>query len=72
MAARSAVTDASLVAHGHDRMDAIARLQAALAQTRIEGVKTNIPFIQRILAHADFVAGRIDTGIAQRVLSPQP
>jgi acetyl-CoA carboxylase biotin carboxylase subunit len=35
-------------------------------------VKTNIPFIQRILAHADFVAGRIDTGIAQRVLSTQP
>ncbi len=63
---------AKLVAHGHDRRDAIARLQAALAQTRIEGVKTNIPFIQRILAHADFVAGRIDTGIAQRVLSPQP
>ena len=63
---------AKLVAHGHDRMDAIARLQAALTQTHIEGVKTNIPFIQRILAHADFVAGRIDTGIAQRVLSPQP
>ena len=63
---------AKLVAHGHDRMDAIARLQAALTQTHIEGVKTNIPFIQRILAHADFVAGRIDTGIAQRVLSTQP
>jgi len=63
---------AKLVAHGRDRMDAIARLQGALTQTCIEGVKTNIPFIQRILAHADFVAGRIDTGIAQRVLSTQP
>jgi len=60
---------AKLVARGRDRGQAIARLQAALARTRVEGVKTNIPFIQRILAHADFVAGRIDTGIAQRVLT---
>ncbi|MBA4002832.1 MAG: hypothetical protein C0477_05445, partial [Delftia sp.] len=41
----------------------------ALAQTRIEGVKTNIPFIERILGHADFLDLRIDTGIAQRVLA---
>ena len=39
---------------------------------RIEGVKTNIPFIERILGHADFLDLRIDTGIAQRVLSTQP
>ena len=61
---------AKLVAHGSDRAQAIARLRQALAQTRIEGVKTNIPFIERILGHADFLDLRIDTGIAQRVLAP--
>ena len=60
---------AKLVAHGSDRAQAIARLRQALAQTRIEGVKTNIPFIERILGHADFLDLRIDTGIAQRVLA---
>ncbi len=60
---------AKLVAHGSDRTQAIARLRQALAQTRIEGVKTNIPFIERILGHADFLDLRIDTGIAQRVLA---
>lgn len=63
---------AKLVTHGSDRMDAIERLRAALAQTHIEGVKTNIPFIQRVLTHADFVSGRIDTDIVQRVLNTQP
>lgn len=60
---------AKIVAHGSDRAQAIARLQHALVQTRIEGVKTNIAFIQQILGHADFLENRIDTGIAQRVLS---
>ena len=60
---------AKIVAHGSDRAQAIARLSRALAQTRIEGVKTNVAFIQQILGHSDFLENRIDTGIAQRVLS---
>ncbi len=63
---------AKLVAHGSDRAQAIARLGSALARTRIEGVKTNTAFIQKILAHADFLENRIDTGIAQRVLDNTP
>ena len=59
---------AKIVAHGSDRAQAIARLGSALAQTRIEGLKTNIAFIQKILGHPDFLENRIDTGIAQRVL----
>ena len=63
---------AKLVAHGSDRAQAIARLGSALARTHIEGVKTNTVFIQKILAHADFLENRIDTGIAQRVLDNTP
>ena len=33
----------------------------ALAEFRIVGIETNIPFLQALVAHPDFVAGRIDT-----------
>jgi biotin carboxylase len=34
---------------------------AALEGIVVEGVKTNIPFLQRIFASDDFAAGRIHT-----------
>ncbi len=60
---------AKVIATGADRAQAISRLRAALDAFAIEGVKTNIPFIQQVLADDDFIAGRIDTGLAQRVLA---
>ncbi len=41
--------------------DAIARTSRALAEFRIEGVDTNIPFLRNILAHEDFATGNIHT-----------
>ena len=41
--------------------DAVARTSRALSEFRIEGVATNIPFLQNLLAHEDFVAGRVHT-----------
>ena len=41
--------------------DAIARTSRALSEFRIEGVDTNIPFLQSILAHEDFATGSIHT-----------
>ena len=41
--------------------DAIARTVRALSEFRIEGVETNIAFLQSILRHPDFAAGRIHT-----------
>jgi len=41
--------------------DAVVRTERALNETRIEGVRTNIAFLQRILRNADFVANWIDT-----------
>ncbi|WP_420994037.1 acetyl-CoA carboxylase biotin carboxylase subunit [Cupriavidus sp. 30B13] len=60
---------AKVIATGADRGEAIATLRAALEAFAVAGVKTNIPFILRVLAHADFAAGRIDTALAQRVLA---
>lgn len=60
---------AKVIATGADRAQAMSRLRAALDAFAIEGVKTNIAFIQQVLADDDFIAGRIDTGLAQRVLA---
>ena len=41
--------------------DAVTRTSRALSEFRIEGVTTNIPLLQNILAHEDFAAGRVHT-----------
>lgn len=41
--------------------DAVAKAARALREFRIDGVATNIPFIQALLANPDFVANRIST-----------
>jgi acetyl-CoA carboxylase biotin carboxylase subunit len=58
---------AKLIAHGRDRAEAIIRMQVALDGFVVEGVKTTIPLQKRILAHPDFVAGKLDTHFLERV-----
>jgi acetyl/propionyl-CoA carboxylase alpha subunit len=55
---------AKLVSHGRDRSEAIARMLAALADTAVEGVATNVGFLRRVLDHPAFRAGDIHTGFA--------
>jgi len=57
---------AKVIAWAENRDLAIARLSAALGQFAIEGITTNIPFLQAILAHPSFRAGEIDTGFLDR------
>ena len=52
---------AKLISWGEDRAAAIETMGDALQGITVEGVKTNIPFLQRILAGDDFAAGRIHT-----------
>ena len=40
---------------------AVARTTRALSEFRIEGVETNVGFLQNILAHPDFVSGDVHT-----------
>ena len=49
-----------LIAHGHDRNAAFARMRNALTEIVIEGIKTNIPLHQEIFQHAAFQAGGTD------------
>ena len=46
-----------LIVHGFDRKTAIARMRTALSETVIEGVKTNLPLQQRIMADSGFKHG---------------
>lgn len=50
---------AKVTAHGETREQAIRRLRIALAETCIEGIKTNIPLLQELLHDAAFIKGGI-------------
>ncbi|MFM1885006.1 MAG: hypothetical protein RL026_163 [Pseudomonadota bacterium] len=56
-----------LIVHGADRHAALSRLSQALEATRIGGVMTNLGFHQRVLGHADFRMGGVDTGFVARL-----
>jgi len=48
---------AKIIVHGRDRAEAIGRMQRALAETIVEGVKTTIPYHQKLLADPAFLSG---------------
>jgi len=50
-----------LICWGETRGEAILRMRRALEEYRIIGVKTNIPFHQRMLDSTRFMAGQYDT-----------
>ncbi|MGE8410603.1 MAG: acetyl/propionyl/methylcrotonyl-CoA carboxylase subunit alpha [Pseudomonas sp.] len=55
-----------LIAWGEDREQARLRLLAMLDEFAIGGVKSNITFLRRILAHPAFAAAELDTGFIPR------
>jgi acetyl/propionyl-CoA carboxylase alpha subunit len=52
---------AKLIAHGVTREDALDQLDDALAETVVEGVTTNLPFLRWLVEHPDVRAGRTTT-----------
>jgi acetyl/propionyl-CoA carboxylase alpha subunit len=50
-----------LVARGGDRDEALARMRGALDTTTVEGVRTTIPFLRRVLDHPDVRRGALHT-----------
>jgi acetyl-CoA carboxylase biotin carboxylase subunit len=64
---------AKLLVHGRDRAEAVARLERALAECLITGVKTTAEFALDLVRSPDFRAGRVTTGSLERFLdSYQP
>jgi acetyl-CoA carboxylase, biotin carboxylase subunit len=57
-----------LIAHGPSRESAIARMQTALIEIVVEGIRTNIPLHQEIFSHSAFKAGGTDIHYLERRL----
>jgi acetyl-CoA carboxylase biotin carboxylase subunit len=51
---------------GPTRAIALARMRRALDEYVVTGIRTNLAFHQKLMAHPDFVAGRYDTGFIDR------
>jgi len=59
---------AKLIVWDADRPRALARLREALAQCAIEGPKSNVAFLERLVRHPAVVEATIDTGTLDRAL----
>jgi len=57
---------AKVIVKGNDRAEALARMHQALDGFIVEGVKTTIPFLGRVLMHPDFQRGDVDTKFLER------
>ena len=55
-----------LIAWGENREEARLRLLAMLKETCVGGVKTNLAFLSRVLAHPAFAKAELDTGFIPR------
>jgi acetyl-CoA carboxylase biotin carboxylase subunit len=55
-----------LIVWGNDRTEAIARMQRALDEYAITGIKTTIPFHQQVLQHPVFQAGDVSTDFVEK------
>ncbi len=58
-----------VIAHGSDRAEALAKLDAALAHTAVLGVQTNIEFLRFLLADERVRAGDLDTALLDERLA---
>jgi acetyl-CoA carboxylase biotin carboxylase subunit len=54
-----------LVVWGYSRQDAIRRMARAVLEYKVLGVKTTLPFFERVLKHPAFLAGEFDTSFVE-------
>ena len=57
---------AKLIVHGETREQALARLDAALAELHIVGLNTNVQFLRHVLATESFSRAKLDTALIPR------
>jgi acetyl-CoA carboxylase biotin carboxylase subunit len=58
-----------LVCHGATREETILRMKRALAEYRVDGIQTSIPFLTTIMDDADFHAAKFDTSYIEQLLA---
>ena len=57
---------AKLIVHGDTREQALARLDAALAQTQIVGLSSNVQFLRHVVKSLAFAQAKLDTALIER------
>ncbi|CAM3706188.1 acetyl/propionyl/methylcrotonyl-CoA carboxylase subunit alpha [Polaromonas hydrogenivorans] len=57
---------AKLIVHGQTREEALARMDEALAQTRIVGLATNVQFLRYVVRSPSFAQANLDTALIPR------
>jgi acetyl-CoA carboxylase biotin carboxylase subunit len=57
---------AKMIVWGTDRPHAISRAKRALEEFKVEGIKTTIPFHQKVLENKKFVEGEFDTSFIDK------
>ncbi|HFE65117.1 acetyl-CoA carboxylase biotin carboxylase subunit [candidate division KSB1 bacterium 4484_188] len=62
---------AKLIAHGTDRQESISRLNRALDEFVIEGIKTTIPFHKYVINTPEFKSGEFDTHFIENIYNKQ-
>ena len=61
---------AKVITHGANRDEALDRMLEVLSQARIAGPKSNVGFLNVLLAHHEVRTGGFDTGLIDREFSP--
>ncbi len=59
-----------LICWGENRLEAIERMHRALDEYAITGIRTTIPFHQRVLSHPAFIKGDVTTDFIEKYMSP--
>lgn len=59
---------AKLIVSGADRLQTLDRLDDALGEFQVAGVRTNVAFLKALVSHPDVRAGRMDTAFIEREL----
>jgi acetyl-CoA carboxylase biotin carboxylase subunit len=54
-----------LAVHAATRADAIARMRRAVSEYKVLGIRTTLPFFERVLRHPDFISGDLDTSFLE-------
>ena len=59
---------AKIIVHGKDREESIAKMKSALAELVVDGIKTNVDFVLKILDDKDFHDDNYDTSYLNKFL----
>jgi len=60
-----------LLTRGHSRAEALERMEDALADYQVEGVKTNLSLLRTVIAHPAFRTGSVTTEFLDSELPPE-